>query len=92
MKYYNVINSGIEKGFSFFDILLTDKNDTNDYLLFDNSGLNQEVIKISLLTETGILDDIEVVVYSRFANGYVFRVLPITRVDGKIISQIPKKE
>ena len=81
MKIYNVINFCLDKENYFFDVLLTDKNDTYDFLLFDDAGLNQDIITLSLATDKMIFKDVDCLVHSRFGQGYVFRVLPVSHFN-----------
>lgn len=75
MKYFNVINQRLINDFAFFDILLNEDNDQYDFLLLDDSGVNQDIINISLKTTDGFIKDLECVVHSRFGNGNIFRVV-----------------
>jgi hypothetical protein len=77
MKTYNCINYKLSKNETYFDVLLTDRNDTYDFLLLDNAGINQDIININLITDKGLIKDLQCMVYSRFANGYCFRVVPV---------------
>lgn len=83
-KCFNYETSNTERSrrffFDYFDLVIDRKKDKEDFLIFHNSVMTQGVIKISINSNMGFIQNLECIVcsISDYGDRITVRVIPVS--------------